>query len=235
MDQQLSSHDAAIWWTARINDLMDLESLHQVEVVPTTFAPHLGADERVVGASPVTQFDFIPAGDGSYLHQRGGGGFIISSRPGVLAAGAGFALAGAAVRGMGNARRRREAEQLAQPQWRQIDAGILYVSQHGFYLHTPHGLFPWGWSNISAAELVGPGQLLVNGVSDRGPVHWVLQSDCAELAFTFWARARHPDHPQFRSGGWVPPGWVQRAQTSAHGVPQLSSGRWSHVLPPPQR
>lgn len=232
MTQQLGPHDSAVWRTVWINDLVDLGTFDTAEVVPTTFAPHLGADERVVGAGPVIQFDFVPGGDGSYLHQSGGGGFLISSSPGVLAAGAGFAIAGAALRGMGNARRRREAEQLAQEQWRQVDAGILYVSQHGFYLHTPHGLFPWGWGAIPSAELVGPAQLLLSGNSESGPVHWILQSDWAELAFTFWARARHPHHPQFSGGGWVPPGWVQRAQASAYGLPRVSSGRWRHLLPP---
>lgn len=231
MGQQLRPHDSAIWRTVWVNDLIDQGLFHTAEVVPTTFAPHLGASERVVGAGPVSQLAFVAGGDGTYLHQSGGGGMLLTNSPKMFAAGAGFTLAGAAARGWGNARRRKEAEQLAQQQWRQVDAGVLYVSQHGFYLHTPSGLFTWGWASISAAQLVGPGEFLMSGQSQQGPVQWILQSDWAELAFTFWARARHPDHPQFRAGSWVPPGWVERVEASAYGLPRLSSGHWRHVLP----
>lgn len=232
MGNQLRPHDAAVWRTVWINDLIDRGSFHTAEKVPTAFAPQLGENERVVGAGPFTQFAFVAAGDGSYLHQSGGGGMLFTSHPGVLAAGAGLTLAGAAWRGWGNARRRKEAEQLAQEQWRQVGSGSLYVSQHGFYLHTQRGLLPWWWSSISAAQLVGPGQFLMSGDSQHGPVQWILQSDWGELAFTLWARARHPDHPQFQNGAWIPPGWVERARASAYGLPRLSHSRWRHVLPP---
>lgn len=232
MEHPLSPHDSAIWRTVWLNDLADAGLLKTAESIPTSFAPHLGVGERALAAGPVRQLEYMAAGDGSYTHESGGALFVTGS-PRMLAASAGFTLAGAALRGRGNAKRRREAEQRAQQQWRQIDEGLLYVSQFGLYFHTPGGLFPWSWDSITSMQLVGPGQLLMSGHSQRGPVQWILQSDWAELAFTFWARSRHPEHPQFRSGTWVPPGWVQRVEASPWELPRLLGTHWRHLLPPP--
>lgn len=233
MAAELSSSDVAIWRTVWINDRIDAGTFHTVEELPTSFAPHLGGGERVLAGGPFSLFAFAPGGDGTYLHKSGGGGFLISNRPGVMAAGASFMLAGAAARAVGNSRRRRQAELQAQAQWQQIDAGMVFVSQHGFYLQTPQGLHPWGWESLQAAELVGPGQTVLSGQSESGAVQWVLGSDWSELVFTLWARAHHPKHPQYLGGTWVPPGWVDRVRASGYGLPPLASGHWGHLLPPP--
>lgn len=234
MATDLTAHDSAIWRTLWINDLIDAGQFHTVPPSPTSFAPYLGQGERVVAAGPYTLYDFVAGGDGSYVHKSGGGGIFLSNNPGLMVAGAAFMAANAAGRAIGNASRKRDAEMRAQQQWRQVGGGILHVSQYGFYMHDMNGLHAWSWSPIRAAELVGPGKMVFAGNSDRGAVQWIVESDWAELIFTFWSRIQHPDHPQFRGGTWVPPGWVQRVEASAYDLPQLTSGRWTQLLPGPQ-
>ncbi len=92
-----------------------------------------------------------------------------------------------------------------------IDAGTLYVSAYGFYLHVATGLHSWHWNGITMASMVGPGDVQFTGESSRGPISWILRSDWAELVFVTWALAAHPRHPQLLTGAWLPPGGLRRA------------------------
>ena len=94
--------------------------------------------------------------------------------------------------------------------------GTLWVSTHGFYLHTVNGLFPWPYDAIRSAMLVGPGSVHVQGSGDQGPTSWVLDLVWAELLLLMWARRRHPSHPQALGGAWIPPGWADRALASGY-------------------
>ncbi|MCI1262616.1 MAG: hypothetical protein LKG20_10140 [Tetrasphaera jenkinsii] len=212
---ELTAPDSAIWRTVWINDLIDAGTFHTVPASPTTFAPYLGQSERVVAGGPYTLYDFVSAGDGSYIHKSGGGFFMLGGA-GMMAVGAGAMPAGAAFRGIGNANRKAEAEALAQRRWRVAGSGVVHVSQYGFYLHDPNGLHAWSWEPIRSAELLAPRTVTFAGDSDRGPIQWIVESDWAELIFSFWARIRHPAHPQFHSGTWVPPGWSQRVLDSSY-------------------
>lgn len=229
----LSAHDSAIWRTVWINDLMDRDRLAEVPSVSTVMAPSIGEGERVVADGRFTLLDFIAGGDGSYVH-KSGGGFIAMGRPAfIVGSAAGMAL-GAAARAAGNSNRRNAAWAAAQKQWRQIDVGGINISQFGFYLHTVNGIHVWNWWSISAAELVAPGQVSISGDSQNGAIRWIVQSEWAELIFTMWARARHPQHPQFLAGRWVPPGWADRVRASEYDLPHVSDGRWTHVVDGPQ-
>jgi hypothetical protein len=96
------------------------------------------------------------------------------------------------------------------------DQGLLWVSTAGFYLQTDAGLFPWAWVAVRSIVLTGPGAAHVQGTSQSGEVSWLLQSDWAELVFVLWAMAVHPNHPSLPNGGWLPPGWRERAQLAGY-------------------
>ncbi|MCF8569225.1 hypothetical protein L5G32_02950 [Gordonia sp. HY002] len=96
---------------------------------------------------------------------------------------------------------------------------VGWVSTHHLHFATPYKYFQWDFGSIHSMTLVGPGQVQFAGQSVDGPIAWILESDWAELAFTIWARARHAQHPQFITAGWIPPGWHERA---AHAGWQLS-------------
>lgn len=230
--RELNAHDSAIWRTVWFNDLADRDRLSEAPAVPSVMAPSIGQGERILADGSFTLLEFGAAGDGTYLHKSGGGAFVMGSS-GLVAASAAGMLAGAAGRAMGNSSRRKAAAQAAQPHWRQIDSGGFTVSQFGFYLHTMNGIHVWSWWSITSAELVGPGQVMIVGNSHRGAIRWILQSDWAELVFSMWARNRHPQHPQFVDGRWVPTGWIERVVDSNYDLPPVASGRWGRLIDPP--
>lgn len=221
-EEFLRRHDAALWRTLEINELIDSGGLTQVAPIPVTFASQIGADERFLGAGPFELLEFAAVGDGSYTHDSS---FFFAS--GAM----GLALTGgmAAARAIGNTQRRAQAAADARARWKILDTGQLWVSQYGFYLRSHHGFFVWAWPSIHAMELIGPGRILLDGDSQNGSVHWILQSDWSELAFTLWARERHPQHPQFLSRAWVTPGWEERTLGRGHQLPPAPSGRWCGI------
>lgn len=218
-DDAQARHDAAIWKTLLVNELIDVGRFEQVETVPVVFAPRISSDERFVGTGGFELYDFGAVGDGSYTKDAG---FFFATGA------AGLALTGtvAAARALGNASRRSRAAADAVARWKVMDSGLVWVSQHGLSLRGRTGFYVWGWDDFLAAELVGPGALCLDGAADSGQSRWILASDWSELAFTFWARARHPQHPQFLGRTWIPPGWADRTRARGYGLPPALSGRW---------
>ncbi|MCA0438311.1 MAG: hypothetical protein LCH98_17875 [Actinobacteria bacterium] len=218
-DEAQRQHDAAIWKTLLVNELSDVNRFHEVETVPVLFAPQLAPDERFVAAGHFQLYDYGAVGDGTYERNSG---FFFAAGP------AGLALTGgvAAARAIGNASRRSRAASDAIPRWKVIDQGQIWVSHLGFSMRGQQSFLVWDWPSILAVELIGPGRLCFDGESDRGRIRWILQSDWAELAFTLWARARHPQHPQFVGRTWIPPGWAERTIARGYALPPALSGRW---------
>lgn len=210
-NQTMSGHDTAVWHTVRINDLIDRGSIDECPRVTTTFAP-MDASEHVFAQGPFGLFNFEAMGDGSYVHSSG----AVFATGGAAAA---FAGAFTIAQALGNRQRKRVARAAAQPRWRQIDAGSLWVSSHGVHFATAMKYYSWAYSAIDALELISPGTIRFEGRSLNGPISWVLESDWAELAFTLWARSRHPNHPQFVSRAWVPAGWRERVIAGGYALP----------------
>lgn len=163
-----------------------------------------GLEERVLAHGPFTLLSWTAPGNGEYMHNSS---TPIATGRGSIAMMAGFAAA----RAIGNSARRREAKARAQPRWLQIDQGTVSVSNFGFYLHGPHGLAPWSWSGVRAASLTAPGQLSIDGMSESGPVKWLLNSHWAELVFLLWASVCSPHHPQLTGRTWLPEEWLTKA------------------------
>ena len=201
-----SQHDSALWHTVDILAAWLTGSIQQRPQVLTPFALAGGENEQVLVEGGYELYEYVALGDGSYAHSTtlvGGSGFLGLA----LAAGT---LAGSA---MGNARRRAEAQRNAAERWHPTDRGQLFVSTHGFYLSNQYGLRPWTWAGIDAATVVGPTGVHVQGRGWGGtPISWIVRADWAELLFVMWALARHRQHPQLLTGGWLPPGWTERAQ-----------------------
>jgi hypothetical protein len=198
-----TDRDSALWHTCEIAvDVAAGRHPKSAPTVATAFPPSFGPGEVVWASGPFRLLDHRAPGDGTYQENQS---FFFATGRGGLAATA----AVAATRAAGNRSRRRAAEWAAQPRWMQIDQGTVYVSSHGLYLHTVNAVLTWSWTSITAATMVGPGDMHFNGDSVSGPISWILRSDWAELSFVLWAIARHPQHVQLLTGGWLPPGWLE--------------------------
>jgi hypothetical protein len=202
---QWTARDDALWTTAEIAILLNRGQLDQRQPLAVPFAMRLGGhQERILAHGPFQLFSWTAPGDGSYLHNNS---MMVATGRGGLAMMAGFAAA----RTIGNSSRRRQAEAMAQPRWMQIDHGTLSVGNFGFYLHAPSGIHAWSWAGIHMASLTAPGQLSIDGMSDAGPVKWLLNSDWAELVFVLWASVCSPQHPQMTDRTWLPGEWLTKA------------------------
>lgn len=214
----LSDHDVAIWHAVDSLQKVERGAADRLPLQQTTFAPQLGHGERVMAVASFNRLVYVSGGDGSYRH-AGGGGFVAVGSGAML--GASLAASGLISMGtaVGNSRRRAAAQHAAQLQWRVVEQGHLYVSTHGFYLHTAYSLNPWPFDCVTSAEMVAPGCLLLAGNGAEGPVQWVINSIQAELLFTQWALRVHPSHPQLVSHSWLPAGWIERVQQSQFDLP----------------
>lgn len=209
-----TDRDAALLHTCRV--VAVLQERGDVTAFPEVVGPFPPArvDEQFLATGPFTVWSWTALGDGSWS----------VSTPSVAGTGTlGLGLAAGSILGGAIARRRarREAAAAAQPRWVPISHGALYVSQHGFYLHTPM-LLTWHWDRITTADLLAPGAVHISGTSTDGPVTWLLHSNWAELVFVLWAMARHPRHPQLLTG-WLPDGWAERARAMHQPVPPLAA------------
>ena len=197
--------DAALWKTAELAAAVFKNKLNAQPTVPVPFALRFGgADEGIYAHGAFRLLEFRANGDGSYTHKSS---FVAATGRGAIPLMVGFA----ATQAIGNASRRSRAAGLAQQRWQPIDQGTVAVSNYGFYMHTPMTVNPWQWGSISLAELTGPGQLRIQGQSDRGPINWILESDWAELIFVFWASVCNPTSPQFVTRTWLPQDWLTKA------------------------
>lgn len=212
----LSPYEVAIWQTVAINLAADEGGLGRRPPVPTSFPPRLLRDEQMLARGPFRLLDHKAIGSGEYVHKDG---IFMATGPGGLVLSGAFAAGQA----LANSSRRRQATASATPRWHVIEQGMLFVSTGGFYFDTGHSLLAWAYTAVTAAELTGPGALRITGESENGPIAWLLESDWAELVFTLWARAVHPQHPQYLAHRWLPPGWVERAEASPAGLPQRRS------------
>lgn len=216
----LSDHDVAIWHAVECLQKLDRGASDQLPRQQTTFAPQMGRCERVMSVASYNRLVYTSLGDGTY-YQTGGAPFVAVGSGAVL--GASLAASGLIAMGtvVGNSRRRAAAQDAAQVQWRVVEQGHLYVSTHGFYLHTAYGLNPWPFDCVTSAEMIAPGCMLLSGNGAEGPVQWVVNSIQSEFLFTQWARRVHPGHPQLVSHSWLPRGWVQRVQQSRFELPSF--------------
>src|SRR4051812_21449328 len=164
MDAGWTNRDSALWHTCEIAvDLARGKVPAPRLQVTSIFPPQLGPDEQYWASGPYTLNEQRTFGDGTYSHDSG---YFFATGPGGFTATA----AVAAFRAAGNARRRRQAEQDAVSRWTQTDCGTVYVSRYGMHLHNVGGVFPWDWSSITAAQIVGPAAVHILGSSTRGPV-----------------------------------------------------------------
>ncbi|QKV78285.1 hypothetical protein [Amycolatopsis sp. Hca4] len=200
-----TQRDEVLWYTCYLAALLaGGQSTQDVHEVLAPFPPTIGGDEKFWACGSFVLSDFRALGDGSWQ----------VSTPVVFGTGAvGLGLvAGTLVGGsIAKSRARRAAQAAAVPRWVPIEQGNVYLSQYGFYMHTP-SVLRWPWTDISGLSVVAPATVHFSGNSEHGPISWMLQSDWAELLFVSWALAVHPRHPQLVTGGWLPPGWVEHAR-----------------------
>ncbi|MCE4026947.1 hypothetical protein LXM50_13290 [Microbacterium sp. Au-Mic1] len=211
-DRSWMPADTAMWHTCRI--AYELESGLASTSAPIATMFPLVEGETAIAAGPLIIDEYKSAGDGSYQSST-----FLAGGTGVF--GLALLAATATASAAGNANRRAQAAQNAALAWRHQTSGQITVTNHGFYIQDLQGLWRWDWGSIDLLQAAGPSTVVMQGQSTRGPLTWRLFSDWAELVFVLWAHARHRQHPQYLTGEWVQPGWVQWA--AAQGYP-LSFG-----------
>ncbi len=194
----------AMSYTSAIDDAYRAGRLDSIPSETATFALS-EPDEKCFARGDFVLAEFRALGDGTYLHN--GSWFVAGGPVGALAT-VGF-MTGRALR---NSARKREAARAAVPRWIECDRGHVWISSHALYFHSSQGFQRLNWSSLANGEMVGPGQFLF-ATYDQGD-QLILSSAWAELAFTSWARARHPNHPQYVSRAWLTP----ELRTAATGV-----------------
>jgi len=201
--------DTAIWHTLDILAAMLSGRASARPPLATPFPPHLAPGELILVEGPFLLSSFYATSDGSSTQST----MFVAGTGAFGAAAVVTSLVGSA---LVNASREKAARAAATPAWRPCDSGTVYVSTRGFYLQTNTGLYPWDWSSVSSATVVGRSRVNIQGDSRQDAVSWILQSPWAELIFTLWAVARHPTHPQIVTGGWLPPGWYEHAKANGY-------------------
>lgn len=219
-----TNRDEVLRYTCHLAALMaGGHSTKDVAEVLAPFPPAHGNDEKLWATGGFVLSDFRSLGDGTWQVNTP---FVF----GTGAVGLGL-VAGSLVGGsIAKSRARRAAQAAAVPRWVPIEHGTLYLSEYGFYLHTP-AVLRWHWSALTGASVVSPATVHFTGDSANGPVSWLLQSDWAELLFVSWALAIHPRHPQLLTGGWLPQGWLDHARchhrppepAPAAGIPAIAA------------
>ena len=208
-----SARDSALWFTCSyVEATAEGRAVAPPSPVLTTFAPQGGADDVLLAQGPYDRFEFVAAGDGSYVQDTG---FFMATGAVGLAATAALATA----RVIGNEARRSSANAAAMPRWTVTERGEITVGTRGFHLAHRHGVVHWPWQAIREVTMTGPGRFEMSGDSTQGPVRWCFGTPWAELVFALWALNRHPRHPQLLSGSWLPPGFLQWAEHNGYAAP----------------
>lgn len=200
--------DSALWHTLDIVSTIQQRNIPRQRVA-TVFP--LKENEIALTSGNFNIDSMRAIGDGSYVHNSS---FVFGT--GLI--GAALTVGTLTASAAGNASRRAAAAADAQVTWRPAFQGMLTVTNRGFYLQTPEGLFWWNWESITLLEIQNFSVLVMQGQGDSGPVTWRIWSDWAELIFALWALHVHPNHPQFLAGSWVPPNWVEWAATQGYPV-----------------
>lgn len=197
--REWGQHDAAMWHTCRM--AYELETTGETNPLAAATLFPLSFGESALASGELLVEEYRSAGDGSYQRSN-----LIAGGTGLF----GAAMLAGTITGsaIGNARRRSQAAQDAVQTWRFQTHGQITVTTHAYYIQDTAGLWRWGWDSIDQMQVLAFNSVLIQGQSTHGPITWRLSSHWAELAFVCWARARHRQHPQYLSGGWVPPGWI---------------------------
>jgi hypothetical protein len=218
---QWTEHETALWWTcAALRSLV--QDGDMPAAVPVTFAMQQAADEYVYQWGEYTRSWFGAVGDGTYRTSTtivGGSGPL-----GILL---GVGTLGGSI--AGNASRKARARQDATAMWRPCDAGRLFVSTYGFYLHDGQNLMPFGNGCVAVADLIAPGTLeFTANMADGSQQTYRLVTYWAELLFVTWAIVRAPHHPRLANLGWLPREFVERVRYSgawdSSPLPALAAG-----------
>ena len=202
--------DSALWETCRI--VADSINGHALESQLATYFP-LSPGEVALVSGDATVDEFRAAGDGRYASQT-----TLVAGSGTFGLALGAASLAATV--IGNANRRAQAQADAQLRWRPGLQGGIVVTTNAFYLQCAQGLFRWDWNSIDLMAVAQYNCAVFQGRSASGPMTWRLSGPWTELVFALWALARHPQHPQFLDGSWLPANWIRWA-TDQGFPPQL--------------
>ena len=196
-----AQRDSALRYIAMLaHDLLQGRRPASAATIHAPFPAQFAPDEQLWSIGPFRLYDFRAPGDGTYVEDQSW--FFATG-------GVGLALTAAfyGARKAGNARRRGEAAAALVPRWIEIGAGDLYTGTHGFYMHSPAGLWSWSWNDIQSSDVMGPAWVRFTGEGPGGQVNWSIVSDWAELLFLGWAMARHRGHPQLVTGNGWPGVW----------------------------
>lgn len=169
----------------------------------------LGPGEIAFVSGPCRVLEMRAQGDGSYNTST-----FIAGGTGTF----GLAMLAGSIGGsaIGNARARSRAAADAQVTWRHQFDATVYVTNLGFTFQNSEGVFGWTHDSIEAMQMVGPHDVLMQGIADKGKITWRLMTPWAELLMVLWGLESHPNHPQLMDGSWLTAGWLGHARSQGY-------------------
>ncbi|MEV0981989.1 hypothetical protein [Streptomyces sp. NPDC049915] len=210
---QLDEH---LWHTCAILADWVADRLHLRPRIATPAPLSQGELPLAVGHSERMTWQAV--GNGTYNHTSvfafGSPAFVLGS------------LAGAAV---GNASRRRAAQDAARPRWVHSGMGYLTVTTLGFHFSHPQAGMRVHYAGLDSIDLIAPDlcQVAFHDQFDNRPLLAQLRTPWASLLFVLAALSTFPSHPRLVSGGWLPPGFMIRCAQLGRPCPLPPS-----LLPP---
>ncbi|MFF7251403.1 hypothetical protein ACFZBU_47085 [Embleya sp. NPDC008237] len=157
--------------------------------------------ERVLATGAGEHFRLRAVGNGSYRST----GVAAIGKPG-------FVVGALALNALGNAARRKRAQQDTVPRWVHDGGGELTITQMSAYLAHPRNPLSLGFTGLDQIDLPEPGvfEARYHDMYGKGYMCVRVNTPWASLMFALAALAAFPAHPRLLGGAWLPPGFEER-------------------------
>lgn len=198
--------------------------------IPAPFV--LEPDEFCVGDLPVTVYQEVPAGDGSYTKKYGG--YVIGRSPAGMALGSAYSLARFTANVAGNHRAKQKAAKDARLEWRPVDQGRLFVTNQRFAVKAGEWIDLW-YEHIRMSEC--DGRSIELHVSGSKPMR--LEVPDPDYWFVMFTKLAYDRVEPLPAGPAPAPAPVAQIPAEPPAEPPMELpvelvGRWVNVEPDPR-
>ncbi|WP_331770035.1 hypothetical protein OG948_40770 (plasmid) [Embleya sp. NBC_00888] len=194
-----TQNDEYLWYTCDIVADVVTGQAHRRPLVAST--ARIEAGERVLATGPGDQYRLRAVGNGSYRST----GVAAIGKPG-------FVVGALALNALGNAARRKRAQQDTVPRWVHDGGGELTITHLSAYLAHPRNPLSLGFTGLDQIDLPEPGvfEARYHDMYGKGYMCVRVTTPWASLMFALAALAAFPSHPRLLGGTWLPPGFEAR-------------------------
>lgn len=194
-----TQNDEYLWHTCDIvADVLTGQADRRPLVASTA---RIADGERVLATGAGDQYRLRAVGNGSYRST----GIAAIGKPGLV-------VGALALNALGNAARRKRAQQDTVPRWVHDGGGELTITQWSAYLVHPRNPLSLGFTGLDQIDLPEPGvfEARYHDMYGKGYMTVRVTTAWASLMFALAALAAFRSHPRLLDGTWLPPGFDQR-------------------------